>query len=284
MAKLMKKIFFALLILIMVSCSSKKDIDEILINNYGVVIVPDSLDGKAVELNSNHLKEILVLMFNGIEEEDIKEHFKLSDARYGEVINKLFNCGLIRKNEEGKFIPACMIIDEENEKQIINDAQSLSKNFAEIMIDRYGKIKEDYSKINSFKNIPFEKMSSFILYNVMLDEFQFKNIEEKFIKAEPPKRGNKRYYLVLQEQEWIENDSPYVGYSTNDEKIFYEMTGLITDDLLNQLEYNRPLLVKSFLNSVYKNQISFREWFVWVYQFIAREAKDILVKRGYIKQ
>lgn len=282
--KIIGKIFLVLLTFVLVSCSSKKDIDEILSSSYTAVVMPDSLSLKADELNKNHLKEILVLMFNGIEEDEIKDHFDLNETEYKEAINGLFSQGLIKRNEEGKFIPACMIIDNKCLDQIVKDFRDLGKNFAEIVIDRSSKIKDAYAKISSFKNIQFEKMSGFILYEVMLNKRQFKNIEEKFIKGEPPKRGESRYYIALQEKDWLTNNSMAPQINSEDDKKLFEMTGLVIDDLLNQLEYNRPLLVKSFLNSVYKDQISFREWFVWVYQFITREARDILSRRGYIKQ
>ncbi|MEW6195391.1 MAG: hypothetical protein AB1521_09560 [Bacteroidota bacterium] len=282
--KIIGKICLVLLTFVLVSCSSKKDIDEVLNGNYNVVIIPDSLSHNAAELNSNHRKEILVLMFNNFEEDDIKDYFGLNDKQYDEIINKLFSDGLIKKNEEGKFIPACMIIDNEYRNLVIKDFSAMSKNFAEIVIDRSSKIKDTYAKIVSFKNVPFEKMSDFIFYEVMLNKWQLKNIEEKFIKGEPPRRGESRYYIALQEKDWLTNNSMAPQINSEDDKKLFEMTGLVTDDLLNQLEYNRPLLVKSFLNSVYKDQISFREWFVWVYQFITVETKSILLQRSYIKQ
>ncbi len=276
------KIILFLLALVLFFCSSKKEIDEILKNNYSIIILPDTLSFKSDALKKNNLKEILVLMFNKIDNEAIKDYFDLDDNKYNELINQLFNEGLIKKNEDGKFIPACMIIDEAFKDQILKDVKILSNNFAAIVIDRITKIKETYSKIDSFKDIEFEIMSDFIYFEVMLNKWQLRSIEKKFIKAEPPKRGDSRYYIALQEKEWFSDKTTSPQINSEDEKIFIEMTGLITDDLLNQLEYNRPLLVKSYLNSVYKDQISFREWFVWVYKFIVNEARTKLIERKYI--
>lgn len=280
--KITGKIILFLLTLIFFSCSSKNEIDEILKNNYSIVILPDSLSFKSDELKKNNLKEILVLMFNNIDDEEIKDYFDLDNNKYGELINQLFNEGLIKKNEDGKFIPACMIIDNNYRNRIINDFSVLSKNFAEIVIDRNSKIRDAYQKIGSLKNIQLEKMSDFIYFEVMLNKWQLKNIEEKFVKAEPPKRGESRYYIALQEKDWLKSNSITPQINSEEEKKLFEMAKLITDDLLNQLEYNRPLLVKSYLNSVYKDQISYREWFVWVYKIIVSEVRTKLIERKYI--
>lgn len=68
-----------------------------------------------------------------------------------------------------------------------------------------------------------------------------------------------------------------------DQKKLEELALIITQDLLNYLERNRPLFVKLYLNSVYKDQTSFREWFVWYYQFIITQTNKTLIEKGYIK-
>ncbi|MBI5730063.1 MAG: hypothetical protein HY963_02905 [Ignavibacteriales bacterium] len=70
----------------------------------------------------------------------------------------------------------------------------------------------------------------------------------------------------------------------SDQKKIEELALIITQDLLNYLERNRQLFVKLYLNSVYKDQTSFREWFIWFYQFIITQTNKTLMEKGFIKK
>lgn len=279
----MKKFLILFAVLIIVSCSNKKEIPELLKDEYQASYIPQVPKDSVLNLDQNHHKEILALLHNGIDEEEIKEYFRINDVKYKKIINELFGEGLVKKDEENKFIPSCMIVDEQSNAQIKNDVKKLSKIFAEIIIDRYSKIKTAYSKIPSFKNIPFDSASDFIINNVVLKGLQTKNINEKFVKTDPPKHGTKHYYFLLQQKNHFSNNGKIFEVSEADEKKLEEMTAITSEDILNQLEINRPIFVKNFLNSPYKDKISFREWFVWIYQFTCKGAADILEQRDYIK-
>jgi hypothetical protein len=69
-----------------------------------------------------------------------------------------------------------------------------------------------------------------------------------------------------------------------DQKKLDELSLIITQDVLNYLEKNRPLFVKLYLNSVYKDQTSFREWFVWFYQFMITQTTNTLIEKGFIRK
>lgn len=325
----MKKIILLSTLLFITSCSHKKDISETLRNKFDVHVLSSSYSGPAINLEENHLKEILVLLHNNFQPEEIKEYFNLSDSTYNLYINDLFGEGLIKKNEEGNFVPTCMVIDIENGIQLKKTADSLGREMSLIAIDRLGKIKEAYKNISSFKNIPFEDASLFILGNVIHNYWQMQEIEEKYLKAEPPYRGLKRYYLSILENpgnsknkslemfankfQSIENyiagcygielaktDSivtraelkgilkqqtpgvPLIGIE--DSNKLMSLAQIISPDLLNYLEKNRTLFVKLYLNSVYKDQTTFREWFVWYYQFIITQTNRTLIERGHIKK
>lgn len=279
----MKKFLILFAALIIASCSNKKEIPELLKEEYKASYIPQPQNDSVLNVNKNHHKEILVLLNNGIDDEEIKEYFKISDAKYKEIINELFSEGLIKQGEENKFIPSCMIVDEQNNAQIKNEVKNISRILAEIIIDRYPKIKTAYSKIPSFKNISFDSSSGFIINNVVLNGLQTKNINEKFMKADPPKHGTQRYYFLLQQKNHFSGNEKVFEVSEADEKKLEEMAAITSEDILNQLEINRPIFVKNFLNSPYKDKVSFREWFVWVYQYACRDAVEILKQRKFIK-
>lgn len=324
----MKKIIFFLALLFMAACSQKKDIPETLQNKFDVRVISNNFSALAINLEQNHLKEILVLLHNNFTSERIKEHFSMSDNVYNLCINDLFGEGLIKKTTEGKFVPTCMVIDIEKGNQLKKTADSLGSEMSLIAIDRLAKIKDAYSKISAFKNISFDNASLLILGNVIHNYWQMPVIEEKFLKAEAPHRGANRYYLAILENNSGGESQPfglfansfqqignytasYYGSKTaerdsiitktdlreiiknnnssfplirlEDQKILNDIAAIISPDLLNYLEKNRTLFVKLYLNSIYKDQTTFREWFVWYYQFIITQTNKTLIEKGYIK-
>ncbi|MFA7228767.1 MAG: hypothetical protein WC061_07020 [Melioribacteraceae bacterium] len=72
-------------------------------------------------------------------------------------------------------------------------------------------------------------------------------------------------------------------FTQADQKKLSELASVVTPDILAYLEKNRTLFVKLYLNSVYKDQTSFREWFVWYYQFMITRSNKTLIEKGYIK-
>ena len=312
----------------MAACSQKKDIPETLQNKFDVRIISNNFSAPAINLEQNHLKEILVLLHNNFTSESIKEHFNLSDSVYNLYINDLFGEGLIKKTAEGKFVPTCMVIDIEKGNQLKKTADLLGAEMSMIAIDRLTKIKDAYSKISAFKNISFDNASLLILGNVIHNYWQMPAIEEKYIKAEAPHRGANRYYLAILENSSGAESQPfglfansfqqignyitcYYGNKTaerdsiitktdlreiiknknssfslirlEDQKILNDIAAIISPDLLNYLEKNRTLFVKLYLNSIYRDQTTFREWFVWHYQFIITQTNKTLIEKGYIK-
>ncbi|PKL83694.1 MAG: hypothetical protein CVV24_03665 [Ignavibacteriae bacterium HGW-Ignavibacteriae-3] len=324
----MKPLLLLIGFILLTGCSPKKDIQETLKNKFDVLIISKDLSIQPVNIEENHLKEILILLHYNFADDKIKEHFSMTDDQYKSAINDLYGNGLIKKTPEDKFVPSCMVINLDDGNELKKTADSLGREMSLIGIDRLDKIKEAYSKIPAFKNIPFGDVSLFMIGNVVFNYFQMPFIEEQFLRAEAPRRGENLYYLAL-----IENDSkngaepfgifvnrfqnhgnytaayygnghaandsiftrtqinrllkeqsplfPFIGKS--DQKKLKDLAAIITPDIISYLERNRTLYVKLYLNSVYKDQTSFREWFVWYYQFIIAQTNRTLIEKSIIK-
>ncbi len=323
----MKKYLF-LFILVITSCSTKKNINEVLQGAFIIKTIPQN-DSIETELNKKYFKEILILLHNNFDKDKIKKHLGLNDAEYEEKINFLYGNSLIKKKDNGTFVPSCMIVDLENREQLKNIAKPIGKTAAEIIVARLSKIKSfysehfteaDYKRKSEFVKNSFDAVSLFVLSNVVLNKWQLKNIQENFIKSLPPKRGNKKFYaalfqlkdsndsLIYFEKAYKELDDSIKVYSKNyfeknsyqvaskkimdyvvlqinknEEKYFDEMAAIISNDLIENLNKQKPKLVKYYLNSVYKEETTFWEWLNWLYQFIVTEATDELIQKGYIK-
>ena len=292
-----------------------------------MLVISNNFDRPAVNLEKNHLKEILVLLHNNFTEEEIKKYFGLNDEKYNSAINDLYGEGLIKKNEKNIFIPACMVINAEEGKELKKSADSLGREMSLIAIDRIDKIKSAYKNIPSLKNIPFENMSLLILGNAVYNFWQMPLINEKFLKSDPPHRGAGRYYLAVLENKTGSRTEQYelyfnkilraekftaVVYGNNlnvadsilemlnkselnadknfillnpaDQKKISELSAVMEPDITAYLERNRTHFVKLYLNSSFKDEASFREWFAWFYQFMVSQTTRTLTEKNFIKK
>lgn len=79
-------------------------------------------------------------------------------------------------------------------------------------------------------------------------------------------------------------DSPSIPIlSRRDYSRLNKIANVITDDLIQYLEENKPLITTAYEKSRYKNEISFEEYFIWWYHFFYTELTDFLAVRGFIE-
>lgn len=310
----MKRLSVFILVLLITSCNSKKDVNEVLRGNFVFRTLPqnDSIENK---FNQKEYKEILILLHNNFEKEDIINHLHIEKEQYDIMINNLFGNELIKKKAKNKFVPACLIIDENYKNEAKKIVKPIVKIVSEIVIDRLPIIIKAYNDYYTKKKVrdyaSFDEASFFILSNVLLNKWQMKNIEKQFIKSSPPQRGRKKFYTAIIKVEQNSmlpiffNRTYLIGNKIVDiydksiskettilnnlkafnksEELFDNLASIITKDLIENLNKQKPLLVKYYLSSIYREEISFREWLMWIYQFVVAEATNELVKRSIIK-
>ena len=217
----MKRIFlFLLLILPFLSCSHKKEIPELLEGKFTSHFITFDYTQPKLNLEDGHLKELLVLLHHRVPDKEIKKYLKMNDSVWNDKINFLFGRGLIKKNNDGYFLPTFFLLDSDNANSLKSFVDSLGIEMSGIAKDRLGKIKEECAKIPALKNIPFEYLSLFILGSVVHDYWQEKFYQDQFIKSFMPHRGNGYYYFAMIQTD--ESESSAINlYETN----FYEYPG-----------------------------------------------------------
>lgn len=181
----------------LMSCSNKKDIPELLNGKFDQYIISFENIRTDIDLEKDKLKEILILLHHRVDVDKIKEYYKMNDSVWNERINYLLTQGLIKKNDKGKYLPTCFVFDVDNAISIKKFTDSLGIEVSEITIDRLEEIKTACFNIPSIKNIPFEKISLFVLGCVVHDYWQVKFYQDQFIKSFIPRRGNYNYYFSL---------------------------------------------------------------------------------------
>lgn len=165
--------------------------------------------------------------------------------------------------------------------------------------------------------IPFDSVSFFILSNVLLDNFQIDHVEQEYLQTPRTRRHGKNYYYQLAQstsdsvevfgvygnQFWC-NDSICAGVYGKARKRL-DLKNFITKKLplITAREYEelkkiaqqfRPSLISilrandarlrsSWQSSVYYDEISYEEYFIWWYHFMYTEVTNILAKRKIIK-
>lgn len=370
--KIQSIVSLLVLLLIITSCGSKKEIPKLLESSYRLHTVSFEVNKPAVNLEENKLKDILILLHHRVTAGEIKKHFQLSDSVWNERVNYLFGEGLIKKFTDSSFIPTILVLDEENGRSLKKLTDSLGGEMSAIAIDRLNKIKEVYAKIPSFRNLPFDYGSMFILGGVLHDGAQLKNYQDQFIKAFIPNRGSGYYYMSLVQNEEAKSSSPKIyetryynypaftlgsfassvyerniatyatseltkdfgkpttesdsvyqitmlnelikmsksnGYkpsvrildgfnrygivlkgkptvpvlSKGDQQRLIELSNVVAQDIINYFENRQTLFVKWYLNSQYREEVSYKEWMIWVYKMITAKTVDVLIEKSYIK-
>lgn len=308
---------YILIIILFISCSQKKEADKFINNQYSVHVLPQ-IKNLNIDLSEKNYQSILVLLHENFKIDEIKEKLNIKDDRMDVMINDLYSNGLIKLNENKEYAPTCFVVTESDTAHLHNFVRKTGQEMSGIAIDRLEIIKKEYSNTELAKNHSFEKTSLFILGNVVHGNFQLKNIEEHFLKAEAPKRGSEKSYISIIQKNISDNKPSFSLYtqkenvvdtktvytfgnalgdkiaidskfeiepfliSAKDQEIFNSLADLIFEDISNYLEKMKPVMVKLYLNSPYKEQTSFREFSMWIYQLIASSSISSLVQKNYI--
>ncbi|QOR36468.1 hypothetical protein IMX26_06565 [Clostridium sp. 'deep sea'] len=65
--------------------------------------------------------------------------------------------------------------------------------------------------------------------------------------------------------------------------LWYDIAKIITADLIKILNKNKAMIYNNYSKSVYVNEISFNEYFIWWYHLLYSKITDILVEKRVVK-
>lgn len=71
--------------------------------------------------------------------------------------------------------------------------------------------------------------------------------------------------------------------SKADQQRLTELSSVVVQDIINYFENRQTLFVKWYLNSQYREEVSYKEWMIWVYKMITAKTIDVLIEKSYIK-
>lgn len=255
----------------------------------------------------------------GIEPEEFARAAGWSDDMLKQKIKELQQSDFLPRTDGEKLLPTCMIITQETGKQLFAHSANAAREIADSISSFIPSLLRQYPDLSFSQKHSFSEMSFFLLSDVLLDNWQINNVEREFVKQPRTLRHGKNYFYQIAElnaddstevfgiygNQVLCNDTVCVAVYGNrrsgiklesylnskdlpfitpdDEKIFKEMASSFKPVLIQILEKNRSVFQENYNQSEYKNQISFAEYFMWLYHFIYTKATDILVQQGHIK-
>lgn len=157
------------------------------------------------------------------------------------------------------------------------------EDFGDYQLCAFGKI----SSRENFIDISRDQLINDFMMPASSDESAFKkkiiNDLIKFIGGNT-KAANPNLTFPLNKYGLLYNNQLFLPMiSEKDNEILIKTAKLVSDNLIGYLDNKRPLFVKKYLSTVYKDEINFREWSFWIYKFIIEEVARILINKGYIK-
>ncbi len=115
------------------------------------------------------------------------------------LASELLTEGLLTSRADGSIFNNAMVIRISDGQELLALARRHSHFVQEIIERHLDSIKAETSIITEFHGQPFISYSFFILSNVVLDNWQIRNIEDLYLKQERPLRGGKKFYVAIME-------------------------------------------------------------------------------------
>ncbi|MCK9279590.1 MAG: hypothetical protein M0P71_03125 [Melioribacteraceae bacterium] len=312
---LIKNIALTIILLITLISCEKKEENPLSKSEYFLNYHFDEINSDAVfSFKEKYSKDFLILLNYGFDKLKIIELLKISSIEYDDLINSLFGSGLIKKTDNGEFIPSFPIIDANEIKEIKKLSEPIGEDVSLIVIDRLQRIEEAIAMLSSYSPNSY-RLRYFLFSEVLLNKWQLKNIKQNFIKSQAPQRDGKHLYISLIEGDSSSSKNPkrllmniegksdriafndledngveyssinlddQINFSTEETSYLQIIADVIKNDLSDYLNSKRGLFLENYSKSILRETTSFKEYTYWVYQFIVIDAVNSLIKHGII--
>jgi hypothetical protein len=263
--------------------------------------------------SQNHLDRLMVSLHNKTSKDEFIKNYNWTSEDYDTSVAFLTTKGFVKKVDD-LFVPTCMIISKVDGEELFKSGAPVSRQIADSIISLLPYLKEKYLTTNLSKNIPFDSVSFFILSNVLLDNWQIKNIESTYIKTERPLRHGKNYYYAFLESTDANTDpfgiygnmgfKSFTVYGNNqrkvnsfkisqnlesiplidssDNRILEEFADRFKGQIISILIKNNDYAIEIYNKSGYSKEVNFPEFFIWWYHFLYTEATNVISGKGLI--
>lgn len=298
-------------------CASKKmSLDSMWSAQYDEHFISSGDNFPEISLLDNNRYKFLIGLHNGYSPSELQSKLNWNNQQLTEEINLLEKNGYLKRTGENYF-PTISLIMQKEGKKIFRQTEKTASKIVQSIIEQKPIIEAKYRDMDISKKHTFAELSFFILSDVLLDNWQINNVEREFLKEERTLRHGKRYYIQYAEKDPTSNlevfgiygnqyncnkQFCFITYGNNrhnhfktneelmkmeipllskrDQNILDEMAELYKPTLINILEQNRARFIREYEKSVFKNEISFEEHFIWYYHFLYTKVTDQLAQKG----
>lgn len=219
---LTKKVVYLVMLMLAVACTESQNVNDKIIEKifsteYEQKMISSGDNMPAIYLPSDSLDKLLIALHFNIPPVDFQKYVGWSDSLLNSNIIFLKSFGFLQENN-GILEPFVMILPEsEAIKMRTFSADLVSKTIQTIKLYS-DKIVNRAQSIESLKNHNFDDISLLIMSNVILDNWQIRNIETEFIGKSRTERHEKQYYLSFQEKR--KDDTEALGIYGNQMKSY----------------------------------------------------------------
>lgn len=317
----MKKIVFYSLFLFAFSQCKKdeKSLNKILQKNYEQHFISSGNNFPEISLYDNDRYKLLVGLHNGFKRNEIQKKLKWSDKELQIEIDLLKKNGYLTE-KKGSLFPSISIIMDNEGEELFKQTLKVAEEIAQSIIKIEDRIEKKYSEMEVSSESHYSSFKFFLFSNVLLDNWQINNVEKDFLNKKRTLRHGKRYYIQLAEkgslvkkevfgiygnQYMCQKSACFITYGNNrvnnkktfeelssmdipllskkDQSVLAEMAEIYKPKLIDILKKNKSQFIEYYNNSVFKNELSFEEYFVWYYHFLYTKATNILSELKQIK-
>lgn len=260
----------------------------------------------------------LYALHTGISAGEFARSAGWTDSTLQSHVKQLENSGFITKGKGGELLPSCMIVTQSAGEKLYERSETAAKEIADSLRSFVPACKAAFSTLSFSGRHSFDELSFFLLSDVLLDNWQINNVEKEFINQPRTARHGKNYYYqvaelkpgdsievfgiygnqvlcndsfcvavygnrrshIRLEEYFTRKDLPFI--TPEDEVIFKALADQFKPALISILQRHKAEFETGYRQSVYSEQISFAEYFMWLYHFIYTRATDILNEQGVI--
>lgn len=299
--------------------TQRQSIDRLFLAEYEQHFISSGNNFSQISLKKNNRYKFLVGLHNGYSPNELQEKLNWTDSLLNAEIELLKENGYLKLSGDSYYSSISIVMQEEG-RQLFELSNSIADDIVSSIVTVIPDIKTLYSDLSISNSHKYDELSFFLLSDVLLDNWQINYVEDEFLKSKRPLRHGKRYYLQYAEKDPESNIEVfgiygnqytckeaicYITYGNNrknhykkieeldqmniplltkdDGDILTKMAELFKPELINILDKNRNEFLGNYKNSIYSNEITFEEYFIWYYHFLYTSVTNKLHDQGYLK-
>ena len=201
-----------------------------------------------VNMRTNRLTSICVALHRQTPAASIASDLGISLDELQSRIDSLIKAELAKKAPSGRVLPTFLVVTLDDAQWLAPSGKMVEAT-GRLIADKLPAIQARAEKIPAIRKTGFSRNALLVLSDVVLDNWQIGNVEDKFLKAERPLRDGRRYYYAVFEKPASQKSEAFGIYGNagfNLGKVMFGMYGNRRYDGSTLFSTSKDELVKLF--------------------------------------